>query len=190
MVPRLLLAAAIVAIVGVPALATAPCFDACHLEQGQPLLVGGELWVRPCETVSGTETCVVKRLDLEGQLRAKVPGDEVYDHDRFEAKYLAGKPVVRLYYRTPWTDLRKPYTVSIAAATMTLRLHKATLTCERTDGVVKRALGCTPSALSVRTAGVGRDSKPEDPTGVAVVIASCTAGKVTREVIAVCQAKP
>jgi hypothetical protein len=172
------------------ALATAPCFDACHLAQGQPLLAGGEIWVRPCKTVKKTETCTIQRLDLDGRVTGTVAGDAIYDHSKFEKTYLGGKPAVRLNYGTPWTDLKKPYTVSLETATMTLRLRKGTLVCERTAGTIERPLGCTPSALSVRTAGIGQDSKPEDPTGIAVVIATCGSGTTTRDVIAVCQARP
>lgn len=187
---RLVVAMAMILGVGVTALATAPCFDACHLGQSQPLLVAGEIWVRPCETTKGTEKCVLQRIDLEGRVRATLPSDAIYPHDKFEKQYLRGKRVVRLNYNTAWDDLRKPYTVSLETATMTLRLDKATLVCERSGGVVKRPLGCTPTALSVRTAGVGPDSKPEDPTGITVVIASCTAGATTRDVIVVCRARP
>jgi hypothetical protein len=36
--------------------------------------------------------------------------------------------------------------------------------------------------------GIGRDSKPEDPSGAVVVVASCATTTGTREVIAVCTA--
>lgn len=170
--------------------ATAPCFEVCHLSQSQPLLVDNEIWVRPCATVKGKHSCVLQRLDVEGRVLATLPGDDLYDEEKFEQKHLANRTVARLFYQTAWSDLRKPYTVSSKTSTMTLRLDKTNLICERTSGVIKRPLGCKPSALSVRAGGMARDSSLEDPTGVAVVIATCGAGKTTRDVIAVCQARP
>lgn len=185
---RAVFAIAIMVIDVAPALATEPCFDVCHLRQGQPLLLPAEhaILVRRCESRKGTETCFVERLNLEGRLVTRLPSSDVDDERAFDAKYLRGKSVVRLNWGNPWADLTKPYGVSLPSSNMTLRLEQEVLVCERTTGVVKRSLGCRPTALSVRTAGVGQDGKPEDPSGVTLVIAACAA----REVIAVCNPKP
>jgi hypothetical protein len=190
---RIGLCAIVVAATVTPAAATKPCFDVCHLQQNQPLLLRGEgqIWIRRCETPKGgAEKCVVERIDVEGRVLATYPGSETDDERRFESKYLHGKKVAGLNYQTPWTDLKKPYTASGETATMTLRLDKSTLVCERSDKVIKRPLGCVPTALSVRMAGIGIDSKPEDPSGVTAVIATCNSSAGARDVVVVCQAKP
>jgi hypothetical protein len=170
--------------------ATAPCFEVCHLSQSQPLLVEGTVWVRPCTTAKGTQSCVLQRLDFDGRVLDTFSADVLRDEETFRRTYLDNHRVSRLVHQTPWTDLRKPYKLSLEAVTMTLRLDKTTLICERPNDVIKRSLDCKPFALSVRTSATGRDNKLEDPTGVTVVVASCGTRRNPRDVIAVCQAKP
>ena len=184
-----------------PAGAVAPCFDVCHLGQGQPLLLtdANELWVRRCTTArpGATSACVLERTDAGGRVLETVPLAHSYDDDAFEAAHLKGHQVVRLGYQTAWADLRKPYKLEpYGARSSLLRIDRDTLVCappaaiapsKSTAPAVRRPFGCAPRSVSVFAASVGRDGKPEDPTGLVAVVAVCADGKGTREVVAICR---
>ena len=178
-----------------PAGAVAPCFDVCHLGQGQPLLLAdaGTLWVRRCTTAKpgAAEVCVLERVDVTGRVLEQVPLARSYDEDAFEAAHLNGHTVVGLGHQTAWTDLTKPYTITpYGARGSTLRFDRDALVCARAGGkppTIRRPLGCTPRSVHVFAAGVARDNKPEDPTGLVAVVATCADGPGTREVVAICR---
>jgi hypothetical protein len=175
--------------------AVAPCFDVCHLGQGQPLLLGDtdELWVRRCTTVrsGATPACVLERTDADGRVLETAPPVVGFDDDDFEAAHLRGHRVVRFGYQTAWTDLRRPYKLEpYDARGSLLRIDRDALVCAPLKAValpVRRPLGCAPRSVSVFAASIGRDGKPEDPTGLAVVVAVCADGRGTREVVATCR---
>lgn len=174
-----------------PASAVAPCFDVCHLEQGQPLLLvdKGELWVRRCmRSRSGLQTkCVLERVSLDGRALARVPHEASIDEQRFEQRHLQGHKVVRLGHQSAWRDLSKPYLHAASyRKPLTLRFVKDTLVCTSSGAKIRRPLGCTPSSVHVMATGIGRDGKLEERRGVVAVIVTCKqSGR--REVVAICQ---
>jgi hypothetical protein len=180
-----------------PAAALAPCPDVCHLGQGQPLLLADadQFWVRRCATAKpgADEVCVLERVDLEGRVLERVPREKSYDEDAFEDAYLKGHKVVGLGHQSAWTDLAKPYKLEpYRAPGVTLRFDRDALVCASAKAnakapAIRRPLGCTPKSVYVFAAGVGHDSKPEDPAGTAVVVATCADGPGTREAVAICR---
>lgn len=203
MVPRTpwmgLAAMAALALGARPAEAVAPCFDVCHLGQGQPLLLAdaGTLWVRRCATAKAgaSEVCVLERVDVNGRVLEQVPLARSYDDHAFEAAHLDGHNVVGFGHQTAWTDLKKPYTITpYGARGSTLRFDRDALVCaaagartSRGSSTIRRPLGCTPRSVYVFAAGVGRDGKPEDPTGLLAIVATCADGSGTREVVSICR---
>jgi hypothetical protein len=194
------IALAVVAALGLalgaaPVGAVAPCFDVCHLGQGQPLLLtdADELWVRRCTTArpGAASACVLERTDASGRVLETVPLADSYDDDAFEAAHLKGHQVVGLGYQTAWADLRKPYKLEpYGARRSLLRIDRDALVCAlptATAPPVRRSFGCAPSSVSVFAASIGRDGKPEDPTGLVAVVAVCADGKGTREAVAICR---
>jgi hypothetical protein len=190
-----LLAMAALVVAAQPAGATAPCFDVCHLQQGQPLLLAdtGSLWLRRCATAKAgaSEVCVLERVDASGGVLEQVPLEKSYDDDAFEAAHLDGHTVVRLGHQTAWTDLTRPYKIApYQAPSSILRFDRDTLVCgppATKAPAIRRPLGCTPRSVYVFAAGVARDGKAEDPTGLVAVVATCASGRGTREAIAICR---
>ena len=188
-----------------PAVAVKPCFDVCHLGQGQPLLLADtdELWVRRCATLEPgkPEVCVLERVALDGRVLERVPHETSYDEDQFETDHLKDHRPVRFGHQSPWTDLAKPYTLEpYGAPSLTLRFDRDVLLCGPAPAKPKAKkpkarkakssrypLGCTPSTVDVYAAGIGPDSKPEDPTGTIAVVVACAEGQGTRESVVICR---
>lgn len=174
-----------------PASAVAPCFDVCHLEQGQPLLLvdKGELWIRRCKRArSGLEVkCVLERVSLDGRALARLPHETSLDEQRFEQRHLRGHKIVRLGHQSAWKDLTKPYLLTASyRKPLTLRFVKDTLVCTSSRAKISRPLGCAPKSVHVMATGIGRDGKLEERRGVVAVIVTCKQpGR--REVVAICQ---
>jgi hypothetical protein len=178
-----------------PAGALKPCFDVCHLGQGQPLLLADadELWVRRCVTPKpgALETCVLERVDVNGGVLERVLLAQSYDEEAFQDAHLRGHTIVRLDFQTAWTDLTKPYKLApYGARGSKLGLDRDALVCAPAGAmapVIRRPLGCAPRGVYVFAAGVGRSGKPEDPAGTVAVVATCAAGSGTHEVVAICR---
>jgi hypothetical protein len=176
-----------------PASAVAPCFDLCHLNQGQPLLLvdKGELWIRRCTRArSGTPPakCVLERVGLDGRVLAQVLQEASHDERRFKQRHLRGHKVARLGHQSAWRDLTKPYLHRpIVGKSLRLRFVKNTLVCTSSRTKIRRPLGCRPSSVVVMATGIGRDGKPEEQRGVVAIIATCKQKRGTREVVAICQ---
>ncbi len=176
-----------------PASAVAPCFDVCHLEQGQPLLLvdKGELWIRRClRSRDGTAAkCVLEHVSLGGRALARVPQASI-DEQRFEQRHLRGHKIVRLEHQSAWKDLTKPYLhAAIYRKPLTLRFVKDTLVCTTSRAKTRRHLGCTPKNVHVMATGIGSDGKLAERRGVVAVIVTCKQpGR--REVVAICQSSP
>jgi hypothetical protein len=191
------LAALALALGARPAAALAPCHDVCHLGQGQPLLLVDvdEIWLRRCATAKpgAQEVCVLERVDLEGRVLERVPREKSYDEEGFEDTYLKGHKIVRLGHQSAWTDLAKPYKLDpYRAPGVTLRFDRDALVCAAAKAkgqvpTIRRPLGCTPKSVYVLAAGIGYDSKPEDPAGTVTVLATCADGPGTREAVAICR---
>jgi hypothetical protein len=178
-----------------PAAAVEPCFDVCHLGQGQPLLLADtdQLWVRRCSTAKpgAAEACALERVDATGRVLEKAPLAGRADERAFESAHLRGHRVVRFGHQTAWTDLTKPYAFTpFGVRGSMLRLDRDALVCapaRAKSPTVRRALGCTPRSVSLLAAGVGRDGKPEDPTGLVALVATCAEGRGTRQAVAICR---
>lgn len=183
----------------------APCFDVCPLGQGQPLLLADtdELWARRCVLArpGAASACVLERLDASGRALEPVALEQSCDEDAFTAAHLRGHRIVRLDYQTAWADLRRPYKLEpYGARGSLLRIDRAALVCAPLPAAspasgpspaaaasVRRPLGCAPRTVAVFAAGLGPEGKPEDPAGLAAIVAVCPAGPGTREVIAICR---
>ncbi len=183
-----------------PAEAVAPCFHVCHLGQGQPLLLADadELWVRRCTTAKrgAAAACVLERVDVNGRVLEQVPHERSYDEEAFEKAHLQGHTVVGFGHQTAWTKLTGPYTIApYGAPGLMLRLERDALVCAPVGAkagawTIRRPLGCSPRSVHVFAAGVGRNGKPEDPTGLVAVVATCADGRSTREAVAICRPAP
>jgi hypothetical protein len=187
----LVLAAAGVALLAArPVAAVKPCPEACHLRQGQPVLLvdRGEVWVRTCEEAGSSSKCVLSLLDMEGRERARV-GQHDLGERPFAEKYFKGHKLAQLGYQAARADLRKPLALTPAGSPLSLRVDGTSLVCTAATET-RRPLGCVPTTAHVFAAGIGQDSKPADPSGVVVVVATCNTGAGTREVAAVCRARP
>jgi len=191
------MAAILLGLSAAPAGALAPCFDVCHLSQGQPLLLvdARQLWVRrrtpsePVPRVGAPAKYILERVGLDGRVLARLPDESTHDDDQFEARHLRGHKVVGLAHQSPWRDLTRPYRhTPIGHKALTLRLVKNSLVCTSASTTVRRPLGCVPTSVYVLATGIGRDSKPEEPWGVVAVIATCK--QQMREAIAICQSSP
>lgn len=184
------------AVVGArPAAAVAPCFEVCHLGQGQPLLLVDVdvLWVRRCATArpGAAAVCVLERVDLRGRVLERVPHERSYDDEAFEKAHLRGHTLAGLHHQSAWTDLTKPYTVAPSGArSSTLRIERGALVCapaSATAPAIRRPFGCAPRSVYVFAAGLAPDGKPRDPKGTVAVVATCADGPGTREAVAICQ---
>lgn len=115
-----------------PASALAPCFDGCHLNQGQPLYLvdAANLWVRRCMTTGGVAECVLERVDLDGRVLEKLPAPAGRHAREFESLHLRGHKVARLGHQTAWKELSQPYAHNpIGRPGLELRLELNTLVC-------------------------------------------------------------
>ena len=170
--------------VAAPAAAVAPCHDVCHLSQGQPLFLveTGQIWARRCDAQRGALTCVVQRLDANGNVLAQRPAPGLQDMEFTQAE-LKGKTIKRLDWQMVWPDLGRPLDLASHNRKGNLTLEGSTLAC-RAEGaatVFRRPLGCAPTAVVVYTAELAAG-----PDAV-VAVATCGVPGDEHESVVVCQ---